>query len=80
MANIKKEEIQKDVISKVIDILIKKKVICNQSIRNDNYLYSIVKDDKACCFTIDEITDLLIDTYIDGYNACQDDHVVTLHY
>ena len=34
--------------------------------------------DCTCC--IDEITDLLIDTYIDGYNACQDDHVVTLHY
>lgn len=69
-----RDQLQKDIISKMIDILIQKKEICKQSIRDDNYLYSIVKDDKACCFTIDEIIDLLIDTYLEGYNDCKDDN------
>lgn len=67
-------QLQNDIISKMIDILIEKKVICKQPIRNDNYLYSIVKDERAYDFTIDEIVDLLIDTYIEGYNNCQDDN------
>ena len=67
-------QLQNNIISKMIDILIEKKVICKQPIRNDNYLYSIVKDEKACDFTIDEIIDLLIDIYIEGYNDCKDDN------